>query len=489
MKLKTAEIAEILSQTEYVSYADESKRLLVDIKLPDGTKIEKVHVYANDPVKDTVEMEIRKLVNYKRKTESNHTMNKPTVTQEQVDKIIEDSEITVETVHEKITRVTCKLPNGWVECECTGAVSKENYDEDIGRDICMRKIESKIWQMEGYRLQANLAEASKDFGGAEHSREDGERIKEPFLFSSNMGKCDAFSDAHSIADIVRYAIKQAGGSTAEIQCILDIEAVKSGQEPSIGYILHLIREWGESKGITGPNAKATVKTQFEKLLEEVEELREGIEKESFDEIEDAIGDCVVVLTLLSELTPQPTDTGESPMVFTVEKAIRAAYEIISKRTGKMVDGKFVKDALFDPTPFLGNLAIALAPEDFTFENIVEVVAKECHEANRRYCASIDDFPLPAWEDAPDWQRRSAINGVKFHCDNPGASASASHENWLKEKADDGWKYGPKKDPEKKEHPCFVPYGRLPQEQRNKDTLFISVIGQYREDLLKAQVGY
>lgn len=83
-------------------------------------------------------------------------MSNPTVTKEFVDSIIKDSEITVETIYGKATRVTCKLPNGWVICEMSGAVSKANYDEEIGKEICMEKIESEIWKLEGYRLQSNL---------------------------------------------------------------------------------------------------------------------------------------------------------------------------------------------------------------------------------------------------------------------------------------------------------------------------------------------
>jgi len=87
---------------------------------------------------------------------------------------------------------------------------------------------------------------------------------------------------------------------------------------------------------------------------------------------------------------------------------------------------------------------------------VESIAKVCHEANRAYCQSIGDMSQPAWEDAPEWQRASAIKGVEFARDNPSAPPSASHDSWLEEKRATGWKFGPVKDPEKKEHPCFVP---------------------------------
>lgn len=103
------------------------------------------------------------------------------------------------------------------------------------------------------------------------------------------------------------------------------------------------------------------------------------------------------------------------------------------------------------------------------------IAKVAHEVNRAYCLSIGDDSQVPWEHAPDWQKASAVNGVHFIASNPDASPSASHDSWMKEKAEAGWKYGPVKDPEKKEHPCFVPYEQLPQEQRSKDYIFGAVV--------------
>lgn len=108
------------------------------------------------------------------------------------------------------------------------------------------------------------------------------------------------------------------------------------------------------------------------------------------------------------------------------------------------------------------------------QDYLEGIARICHEANRAYCLSIGDNSQLAWTDAPEWQRTSAVNGVLFALRNPGAPPSASHESWLAEKQATGWKYGPIKDPEKKEHPCFVPYEQLPLEQRRKDHLFQAV---------------
>jgi hypothetical protein len=115
---------------------------------------------------------------------------------------------------------------------------------------------------------------------------------------------------------------------------------------------------------------------------------------------------------------------------------------------------------------------------------IEQVARVAHETNRAYCEGIGDHSQPKWEDAPEWQRSSAVNGVLFHLawlrDGFEPKPSASHEGWLKYKEREGWKYGPVKDPEKKEHPCFVPYEQLPLEQRMKDYLFSAVVKAFFE---------
>ncbi|WP_439392560.1 RyR domain-containing protein [Bradyrhizobium sp. PMVTL-01] len=106
---------------------------------------------------------------------------------------------------------------------------------------------------------------------------------------------------------------------------------------------------------------------------------------------------------------------------------------------------------------------------------VERIARVCHEVNRAYCQAIGDNSQLTWADAPDWQRQSAITGVKHTLANPNSGPESSHESWLEEKRRDGWKYGPVKNPETKEHPCFVPYAELPVEQRAKDYLFQAVV--------------
>ena len=91
----------------------------------------------------------------------------------------------------------------------------------------------------------------------------------------------------------------------------------------------LIREWADERGLY---IKGDPKTQALKLVEEVGETCKAILKSDEPEIIDGIGDCVVVLTNLAELNN-----------VSIEDCIDAAYDEISNRTGKMVNGTFKKD--------------------------------------------------------------------------------------------------------------------------------------------------
>lgn len=108
------------------------------------------------------------------------------------------------------------------------------------------------------------------------------------------------------------------------------------------------------------------------------------------------------------------------------------------------------------------------------------VAQVCHGTNKAFCETIGDNSQKPWNDAEDWQRNSAIKGVEFSLLNPDAPPSSQHDAWLADKEADGWVYGPVKDPGKKEHPCMVPYDKLPIEQRIKDYLFKAVVRAFVE---------
>lgn len=90
-----------------------------------------------------------------------------------------------------------------------------------------------------------------------------------------------------------------------------------------------IRQWASDRGIY---THGDAKTQMLKLNEEVGELSKAILDNNHKEVKDAIGDCVIVLTNLSELCD-----------LTIEECVNEAFAVIKNRTGKMSNGTFVKD--------------------------------------------------------------------------------------------------------------------------------------------------
>ena len=102
-----------------------------------------------------------------------------------------------------------------------------------------------------------------------------------------------------------------------------------------------VLQWGVDKGITGPNGKGTLKAQAIKMREECLETfdaalhlyyNQSPHYADVEELKDGIGDLFVTGILLAELAG-----------FTSKECLQHAYYVISKRTGNMVGGTFVKD--------------------------------------------------------------------------------------------------------------------------------------------------
>lgn len=91
-----------------------------------------------------------------------------------------------------------------------------------------------------------------------------------------------------------------------------------------------IRRWAVARNLI---QGSTVVKQFTKLEEEITELADSIANDDRAEFIDAIGDCIVVLTIMA-----------AQKGVNVEECIDAAWQQIKDRKGKMVDGIFVKDA-------------------------------------------------------------------------------------------------------------------------------------------------
>lgn len=74
-----------------------------------------------------------------------------TITQKNVDDFIAKTEVI--TMGEKTTVVRATLVNGFELVESSACVSKDNYDESIGAEICKGRIKDKVWGYLRFLLQ------------------------------------------------------------------------------------------------------------------------------------------------------------------------------------------------------------------------------------------------------------------------------------------------------------------------------------------------
>jgi RyR domain-containing protein len=100
------------------------------------------------------------------------------------------------------------------------------------------------------------------------------------------------------------------------------------------------------------------------------------------------------------------------------------------------------------------------------------IARVCHEAFRAWCASLGDTTKPPWEQAEEWRRDFAVNGVRQVLN--GASPSDIHDLWRSRRQAAGWTHGDQKAPRLRKTPNLVPYDQLrnPDEMK-KAALFTS----------------
>ena len=109
------------------------------------------------------------------------------------------------------------------------------------------------------------------------------------------------------------------------------DTVNIDKQISRSNIFDNIRSWAMVRGIYD---KGDSKTQYVKLMEEAGELARALLKNDKPEVIDSIGDIAVVLTNLAKLEN-----------LDIEDCIENAYQTISKRTGEMKNGTFVKNTL------------------------------------------------------------------------------------------------------------------------------------------------
>ena len=55
-----------------------------------------------------------------------------------------------------ITIVAWNLPNGFTISTESGCVNPNNYDRQIGVDICREHLRNKLWELYGFKLKCEL---------------------------------------------------------------------------------------------------------------------------------------------------------------------------------------------------------------------------------------------------------------------------------------------------------------------------------------------
>ena len=118
--------------------------------------------------------------------------------------------------------------------------------------------------------------------------------------------------------------------TPDVDTLLMMANNKAGTVSKTDERFDLIRDWAATRGLYD---SGNSHTQYVKLQEEAGELAKALLQDDKPEIVDAIGDIVVVLTNLAHLQG-----------YDIEYCIDEAYKVIATRTGKMINGTFVKDA-------------------------------------------------------------------------------------------------------------------------------------------------
>lgn len=105
------------------------------------------------------------------------------------------------------------------------------------------------------------------------------------------------------------------------------------------------------------------------------------------------------------------------------------------------------------------------------------MAMICHAVNRAYAGAFGDTSLVSWEESPDQQKQSVMDGVLLYLNVPTAGAHDAHARWIERKLEEGWQRGNVLDRARKLHPCLVPWVDLPPEQQAKGIIFREIVLQ------------
>lgn len=113
----------------------------------------------------------------------------------------------------------------------------------------------------------------------------------------------------------------------------------------------------------------------------------------------------------------------------------------------------------------------------TFNN--ETIARVVHEAGFALCQEFGDNSWKHWEETDQWRVDATLDQIESYKktlrNGEEISPRRDHEIWVANKINAGWKYGPVKDADKKEHPLLVAFDQLPPVEKFKNHLFAAIL--------------
>lgn len=112
----------------------------------------------------------------------------------------------------------------------------------------------------------------------------------------------------------------------------------------------------------------------------------------------------------------------------------------------------------------------------------EQIAPIVHEAIRGMQKACHQNVSPSWDEAT-WEKDSTIDNVKLAMTSP--TPGQAHQNWMEERLAQGWTYGEVRDNDFKTNPSLVPFDKLPDYEKAKDSIVISLTSILRDVQLPA----
>ena len=194
----------------------------------------------------------------------------PSISQKMVNEFID--EIHVSTLGEKTTVVRAVLVNGFEIVESSSCVSKENYDQNLGRDICMEKIMGKVWYLLGFLLQTAVGGVEKTHATMIVQEGWSEPVRDLEQEYENQVKEEQACDACDCGNGNCCCDEDAGSENIEVCCTEDASKKPMTLKRTMGLMM-------------SPSFKDRVKAEYHQLKIRCEKLEAMCQKYEAGELD------------------------------------------------------------------------------------------------------------------------------------------------------------------------------------------------------------